>query len=215
MKLHRSEIVAFVMILLSFVVGWYFYPMLPERVASHWNAQGDVNGTMPRFWGAFLMPLIVLIILAIFMVVPRIDPKRENIEKFRKYLDAFIIVISLFFIYVYGLTLALNLGYHFSLIPHLLPALAVLLYSAGLLISKSEQNWTIGIRTPWALSSETVWRKTHKLGGMLFKIAAVVVLVGTAFPGAELWFILFPILMAALVPTVYSYFWYRDEKRQN
>lgn len=212
MKLSKSEIVVFLIVLVSFAVGAYYYPQLPERVASHWNAQGDVNGYMSRFWGAFLMPLISIVLLAIFMIFPRIDPKRANIEKFRKYFDAFVIVIFLFFLYLYSLTLAWNLGYRFTLIRHLLPAFTALFYSAGLLISKSEPNWTIGIRTPWTLSSETVWRKTHALGAKLFKVAAVLILLGSAFPDLAMWFMLVPILAAALIPVVYSYFLYRNEK---
>ncbi len=205
----------FVIVLLSFVVGWYFYPMLPERVASHWNAQGEVNGTMPRFWGTFIVPLIALVMLAIFMIVPRVDPKRENIERFMKYFDAFIIAIFLFLLYVHALTLAWNLGSQLNLVRWLMPAFAALFWVAGVLVSHAEPNWTVGIRTPWTLSSETVWRRTHALSGKLFKVAGSLMIVGFFWPAEALWFLFVPIIAAALVPAVCSYFWYRSEMRQS
>ncbi|MFH1192717.1 MAG: DUF1648 domain-containing protein [Candidatus Jorgensenbacteria bacterium] len=214
MKFSKSEITVLLIVLVSFAVGAYVYPMLPERVASHWNAQGEVNGTMPRFWGAFLMPLISVVLLAVFVIVPRVDPKRENIEKFRKYFDAFIIVLFLFFFYLHGLTLAWNFGYQFAIIPCLLPALAALFFSMGIMLSYAEPNWTIGIRTPWTLSSETVWRKTHALGGNLLKAAGLLMIAGMFLPGEALYFLFVPVLMAVLIPVACSYFWYRDEKRQ-
>lgn len=213
MKISKSEIAAFAIALLSFVVGWYCYPMLPERVASHWNANGEVNGTMPRFWGAFIMPLVALVVLVIFMIVPRVDPKRENIQKFRKYFDAFILTILLFFLYVYGLTLAWNIGAPFDLMRWFMPAFAVLFWVVGIMVSHAEPNWTIGIRTPWTLSSETVWKKTHILSGKLFKVAGSLMLLGVFWSGAELYLLFIPILAAALVPAVCSYFWYRAEKK--
>ncbi|MCD6368158.1 MAG: DUF1648 domain-containing protein [Candidatus Aenigmarchaeota archaeon] len=56
----RNELIVLIIIFISFAVGVYFYPQMPEQVASHWNAQGEVNGHMPMFWGIFLMPLISL-----------------------------------------------------------------------------------------------------------------------------------------------------------
>lgn len=214
MKISRAEIAVLVLVLASFAAGCYFYPMLPERVASHWNARGEVDGYMPRFWGAFLMPLISLVLLATFVVIPRVDPKRRNIQKFRGYFNGFIVTIFLFLLYLYGLSIAWNLGHRFELIQYLMPAFAVLFWVAGVLIGKAEQNWTVGIRTPWTLSSETAWRKTHVLAAKLFKVTGSLTLVGTFFPEDAMWFLFVPLIIAVLVPYVYSYFLYRGEVRE-
>ena len=79
----------------------------------------------------------------------------------------------------------------------------------GVLIEKSKRNWFVGIRTPWTLSSDRVWEKTHKIGGKLFKIAGAIVIIGMFFPDYLTWFILVPILIAAIFPVIYSYFEYR------
>ncbi len=93
----------------------------------------------------------------------------------------FFIALNVFFLYVYGLTLAWNLGNHFNLKQFLIPALALLIACIGVVLLNSKPNWFIGIRTPWTLSSETNWEKTHKLGAVLFELSALIMLLGVVF----------------------------------
>lgn len=211
MKLHKGEAIGLVLLALSFSVALYFYPLMPERVASHWNARGQVDGYMNRFWGTFIFPIIFCILFLVFLIVPKIDPKKENIEKFRRYFDGFIISLFVFLFYLYLLTIFWNLGYEFDLIYFMIPALTVFLYMTGVLVAKSEPNWTIGIRTPWTLSSEAVWKKTHALGGKLFKAAAIISLVGLIFPKAAFLIFIIPVLGSAVYVIIYSYFEYKKE----
>lgn len=204
---------SFIIVVAAFIVGMVFYPMMPERMASHWGTTGEVNGYMSRFWGVYLMPIISLVMFIILLLVPRVDPKKENIEKFRAHFDDFILVIFLFFFYVYGLTLWWNLGGRFDMGRFMVPAFAVLFYYAGVLISKAKMNFTIGIRTPWTLSSESVWNKTHVLGGKLFKAVGILSLIGLFSSALAIWIILVGVLCAAFIPMVYSYVLYRREKR--
>jgi len=213
MSIKKGEIKAFILILISFAVGLYFFPLLPEKVASHWNAQGQVNGYLPKFWGAFLMPVISLGLLLIFMLIPRIDPKKENIKKFRKYFDDFIILIFIFLLYLHILTILWNLNYAFNFTQALLPAFVVLFYFIGVLIAKAQPNWSIGIRNPWTLSNTVVWQKTHQLGGKLFKISALIGLIGLIFGNLAIWFMILPLLISVLIVTVYSYVIYKQETK--
>ena len=80
------------LVILSFILSIYFYPLVPEQIATHWNTQGEVNGYMSKLWGLFFTPVVITGIAILFLVIPRIDPKKENIEKFRKYYDGFIIL---------------------------------------------------------------------------------------------------------------------------
>jgi len=212
-KLRRAEWLALALVVTSFVAAIIALPLLPARVPSHWNAAGEIDGYMPRGWGAFFMPVLSLVILAILVIFPRIDPKRENIEKFRPYFDDFILAFLVFMSYFHLLTLAAGVGFTVNIVMPLVPAFAILFFVLGRLISHAEPNWTVGIRTPWTLSSETVWRKTHEMGGKLFRAAAVVGLLGLLFPSAAIWFILVPILGTALTTVVYSYVEFRKEKR--
>jgi uncharacterized membrane protein len=211
--MRRSEAIVIAIILASLAVSLYFYPRLPEMVASHWNERGEVDGYMPRFWGAFLMPAISLGLLLLFMAIPRIDPLRKNIEKFRRHYDAFVVLIVAFFLYIHVLTLLLNTGFAFSLLHAMVPALAALFYYSGVVIQNARRNWFIGIRTPWTLSSERVWNSTHRIGGKLFKAAGLIALLGLALPDYAILLIIGPVLLFTAYLIVYSYLEYRKEEK--
>lgn len=196
-------------VIASFVTGTLLYPYMPDIMASHRGIQGQVDGYMPKFWALFLMPLISTGLLALFIYVPRIDPLKKNIEKFRKYYDNFIKIIFIFLYYLYSLTLIWNLGITYNIITALLPAFTTLFYYTGIMIENAKQNWFIGIRTPWTLSNEKVWNKTHKLGGKLFKIASVIILLGLVLNDYAFIILLVTVLTATIYIIVYSYTEYR------
>jgi len=210
--MRKSEIIILIIILLSFAVGIYLYPQMPEKMASHWNIKGQVDGYMPKLWGLFLMPIISVFLLLLFILIPKIDPLKENIKKFRNYFDWFIILIVLFLFYLYLLTIFWNRGTRFDMVLLLTPAFGILFYYAGILIENAKQNWFIGIRTPWTLSNEKVWDKTHKLGGKLFKAAGIISFFGILFKNYSLFFVIIPVLFFSIYTVIYSYFEYQKEK---
>ncbi|MDP2650210.1 MAG: SdpI family protein [bacterium] len=160
------------------------------------------------------MPLVLAVVYAFYLLIPYIDPLGANIASFRKYYDAFWVLTSAFLLYVYALLLAWNLGYYFNWMHFMLPAVAVLWFALGILLEKSKRNWFIGIRTPWTLSSDMVWKKTHKLAGVLFKIAAGLALIGLLVPFTEVivYTVVAPAVAIALVTVVYSFILYRQEQ---
>lgn len=211
--MRKSEALAIGLILLTFGMGIYYYPQLPDRIASHWNAQGRVDGYMSKDAGLFLMPFISVVLFLLFVLIPRIDPLKANIAVFRKYYDWFVVIMMLFLFYLYLLTILWNSGTRFNMVVFLVPALGILFYYCGVLIKNAKRNWFIGIRTPWTLSSENVWDKTHKIGGKLFKIAGIIAVLGVLFQSQALLFVLVPVILTALYTIIYSYFEYQKEKK--
>jgi len=212
--MRKSEIAVLAIILVSFLIGIYLYPQMSDKMASHWNAQGKVDNHFSKFWGLFLMPFVSVAVFLLFALIPRIDPLKQNIEKFRKYFDRFIISVTLFLFYLYLLTIFWNFGFTFNIIQVIMPAFAVLFFSAGVLMEHSKRNWFIGIRTPWTLSSDKVWEKTNKLGGKLLKIAGIIVLIGIIFVDYAIFTFLLPILVAIVYTVIYSYFEYKKQKKK-
>lgn len=210
--MSRSDAIIIAIVLLSFAVGAYYYPSMPERMASHWNAAGEVDGYMSKFWGVFFMPVLSAGLFLLFLAVPKIDPMKANIEKFRKYYGGFVVLIIAFLFYIYLLTVYWNLGARLNMALAVLPATGVLFYYAGILIEHAKRNWFIGIRTPWTLSSDSVWDKTHKLGGKLFKIAGVLALLGIFFGKYAMWLVLAPVLLFSAYLFVYSYLEWKKEQ---
>lgn len=204
-NIRKNEIISLVLVLATFVVGAIVYPHLPDQMVTHWGLRNQANGHMGKFWGVFLLPILVFGITLLLMVITRIDPKRQNIEKFTKYFDLFILTFILFFVYVYALSIFWNLGYRFILIQYMAPALAILFYVIGIMIKHAEPNWSIGVRTPWTLSNEDVWYKTNKLGGILFQVVAVISLFGIIMPQYAVYFILLPTIAVVIYLFVFSY----------
>jgi len=206
MNNKKTNLIIISIIVLSFLSALYLYPQLPDRVASHWNAQGQIDGYMPKFWGVFLMPAITLAIFLLFLLIPIIDPLKKNIDKFRNYFNWLIILIVVFLLYVYSLTVFWNLGYRFNMTLFMTPAVGLLFFYIGVILKHAERNWFIGIRTPWTLSSDVVWKKTHQLGAKLFKVAGIIAILGIFFAENALWFAIIPAIASSLFLLVYSYF---------
>ncbi len=213
MMTKNIQILIVGLILVSFLLGGYLHPYMPERMASHWDASGNVDGYMSKFWGLFLMPGISTVLFLVFMLIPKIDPLRENIEKFRGHFNVFILLLFGFLFYLYTLTILWNLGYRFNIIQLTAPAFGLIIYYAGVMMENAKQNWFIGVRTPWTLSSESVWDKTNRLAGKLFKGAGVLAALGTVFPEYAILLILVPVILAAIYPIIYSYQEYQAERK--
>lgn len=207
--MNKSEAVTLGIILLSFIIGIYFYNQMPEKMAIHWNVRGEVDSYASKFLGLFLIPVILLMIFLLFIAIPRIDPLKQNIEEFRKYYNGFIILTIGFLFYTYILTILWNYGFRFSIAQLITPAFGILFYYCGILIENAKRNWFIGIRTPWTLSNEEVWNRTHRIGGRLFKLAGIISFAGIALQKYALFFVLVPVLLVSIYTVIYSYLEYQ------
>ena len=215
MSTRTTTILVLLMILGATVAGLLLWNRLPDPMASHWNINDQADGYMSRTWGVFLMPLITLGMFVLFLVIPSIDPLQANIAQFRGAFNLFIVLIIAFLIYLYGLTLAWNLGYtSFRMSSALLPALGLLFIFIGFMMRQARRNFFIGIRTPWTLSSDTVWNETHRVGAVLFMISGALAFLGGFFGGTvAFWMMFVPLIGSTLFLLVYSYLLYRRETR--
>jgi uncharacterized membrane protein len=205
----RFAIIA--VLIVTFLVTIAVYPTAPDRIVSHWNAAGEADGSMSKFWGLFLIPIIMTGFVALLAVLPRIDPHKKNYEKFQDYYDGFILLFALFLLAIQVQIILWSIGYQIS--PNItFPILIGMLFIyLGFLLEHAEQNWFVGIRTPWTLSSTTVWKKTHELGGKLFKIAGVISCLGIFAGVYALLFVLIPALIVAVITVAYSYYEFQKE----
>ena len=215
MSVRNTTIIVLIMILAAVLAGLLLWSRLPDQMASHWNANDQVDGYISRFWGVFLMPLVTLGLFLLFMLIPNIDPLKANIAKFRDVFNVFIVCIVGFMLYIHALTLLWSLGYtSFGMSRAMLPALGLLLILIGNVMRQAKRNWFIGIRTPWTLSSDTVWDKTHQLGAILFMISGALALLGGFFGGmTALWFFFVPLMSSTVFLLVYSYILYQRETK--
>ncbi len=203
------------MIILASLAGIVLWNQLPDQMASHWGGNDQVDGYMPKFWGVFLMPLTTTGILILFLALPGMDPLKANIAQFRESFNLFIVLIVAFMLYIHGLTLAWSLGYQdFKMSAAMLPFMGVLFIAIGAMLKKAKRNFFIGIRTPWTLSSDSVWDKTHQLGSTLFMVSGVFAIIGGFFGGmTAFWLMFVPLIGSSLFLVIYSYVLYRGETK--
>lgn len=210
-RVNRLAWGIFAIVILGTLVA---YPALLPVMATHFNASGQVNGTSNAFVGAFAIPLVMLLVLLLFTAIPYIDPLKVNIQKFRRQYDTFVALLMLFFAVIQAAILAQNIfGVAFNQNYIVLPAVGVLIFYVGVLLPQTKRNWFIGIRTPWTISSDHVWQKTHELGGTLFKILGVIIVLGVLAPSYALWIILIPLVIVAVGLVLYSYFLYAQDSK--
>ncbi|MEA5389297.1 SdpI family protein [Haloarculaceae archaeon H-GB11] len=213
MNSRRRFLIAAAVVVISGVMSVLSAPELPTRMGTHWNAAGQPDGTMSKPAALALFPAISAVLLVVFAVIPRIGPLRENIVSFRPVYDWFVVVFVVFMTVIHGGVIAFNLGYEFDFTLLVLAAVAGLFYYVGVLLTHAERNWFVGIRTPWTLSSDEVWARTHHLGGRLFKLTALISLIGLLFGDYAVYFLIVPALLTAGITVVYSYYVYEQIER--
>src|SRR6266568_597889 len=183
---------------LAVVVSIWAYPQLPPTIATHWNVGGTADGFSSRATAVLIMPLVIIALTGLFNVLPKLDPRGANYAKF---IDTYWLIanaVILFILIGHGMIIATGLGYPVK-VDRFMPI------GIGLLF--------IVIRTPWTLSSDTVWRKTHRTGGWLMVVGGFVLAASVFLPqGAFLPLLIAAILIVAVIPVVQSYILWKREQ---
>ncbi len=171
-----TEILPVLIVAGAVVLGIYFYAHFPDKVAGHWNFAGVVDRYTGRAEGAFGMPILLVIMYLLFLVLPVIDPKKERYEEFERYYRVFETAILSALLVIYLAMGLFNLGYPVNIGNVVSGCVGLLFIILGNFMGKIKNNWFVGIKTPWTLSSENVWNKTHRMGGRLFIIYGLVIM---------------------------------------
>ncbi|HYN82407.1 MAG TPA: DUF1648 domain-containing protein [Gemmatimonadaceae bacterium] len=188
------------------------YSRLPEQVPTHWNMSGEVDDWSSRLWGAWTIPLVMAAMLLVFRAFPLIDPRRENYPKFAGAYEGILIIVLLFMLALHVSLLATMLGRPIAVMRLLPVGIGLLLVGIGALLPKAHANWFIGIRTPWTLSNDRVWERTHRFGGVV--MIGTGLLIGASAMLVPLWthrVMAGAIAAMAIIVIGYSYFAWRQE----
>lgn len=210
MKPDRTDLMCLVAVLLHVVLTFVFYSDLPDPVPTHWNAAGEVDGYTPKPWGAWLFPLLTLGVFLLFKLIVWISPHGFRMESFLNVVNILKLATVLFML-VIGVTVIMAArGAAFDPGDVVVPGVGVLLIVVGNYMGKLRKNFFIGIRTPWTLASDEVWARTHRLGGWTFVLAGLLmVLTGLSGLQSATGFLITAVLIAALLPVLYSFVIYR------
>lgn len=211
----KTEYRAVLILLATIGLSLWAYPQLPLRVASHWGFNGEVNGWMSRDFHSILFPALMIVMYLMFLVIPYFDPKKERYLEFAKVYRLMRDAILFMLLGVYATASFYNLNYDINVGVIVATLLGILMIILGNYFGKLKRNWFIGLRSPWALSSENVWNKTHRLGGRLFMIWGILIIIAPWLNfQAAMAILLGGIALIIISVNVYAYQLYRQEKKQ-
>jgi uncharacterized membrane protein len=212
----KSQVLPLAAIFLSFLVTALLLPQLPTSVPIHWGPSGQPDNYAPRIWGAFLLPLTSLGVYLLFLVLPSLDPKRANYSKFADTYHFLRVAFVLFMVFLQGVTLYSILFADDQMNNNLVfIGVGLLFVIIGNYMPRVRSNWFVGFRNPWTLSNQVVWRRTHRLGGMVFVFGGLVVmLVGFLPNGMQLGVLIAAIAGMTLIPAAYSFWLFRSLREE-
>lgn len=211
----KKELPLIGVVLLPFVYLGVIWNQLPQKVPMHWNLKGEIDRYGDKTELILIPILLPLLVYVIFLVAPKIDPKNKlgamgnKLYALKALLVAFMALLALFIIF--------SAKHQSFTIPNLSLILIGLLYVVlGNYFKTIKPNYFIGIRTPWALENEKVWKETHKIAGKMWFIGGIVVVVSVLAFDNQSSFVLFLAVtgIIAIVPMVYSYFLFQNEKKK-
>lgn len=200
-----------VLIVLMVAFSLAVYGRLPERVPTHFDLSGQPDDWMDRFPGAFVLPALTAGIYLLLLALRRIDPRRAHYARFEDTYWVILAVLAIILSALHVLTLGLALGWPIDMGRATMMTMGLLFVGLGNYLPRIRSNWWIGIRTPWTLENETVWRDTHRVGGWTFVAAGLVlVAAGLLLPaGPREWVGGIALAVGVVVPFVYSYLAWR------
>ncbi|MCJ8008661.1 SdpI family protein [Lederbergia wuyishanensis] len=205
MKRHWFGLIILVIIVFITCIS---YPFLPEQIGMHWNYKGVPDDFADKSYAAFVFPGITLGVYILGLLLPKIDPRKNNYPRFEGTYFWIIngIILFLFLFQIANIASSLGIINPKYVVPVLIGLLFIFI---GNLSPKFKPNYFIGIRTPWTLANEDVWRKTHRFGGKVFVVLGILMLLVPVIPAAiQVYYVLISIfvLLGLIVFSSYYFF---------
>ena len=191
---------------------------LSATVPIHWNAAGEPNGYGPAWLGFLLAPAITAGLVAMFGLIPRFEPRRANLAKSSA---AYLTVATAMLVLMLGVHVAVvaaGAGYNVPITPVIGGGVGLLFVVLGNVMTTVRSNFMFGVRTPWTLTSDLAWDKTHRLVGRLWVVGGIVMFLSSLLGRAELLVvvILAFVIGSLVLAFVYSYrVWRSDPNRRS
>lgn len=208
LKQNRGKIIVTTLItLLPMVAGLCLWSFLPDRVPTHWNFAGEIDGWSSKAFAVFGLPGIIVVCHLLCVLGTAADPKHKNVSG--KMLNLVYWITPVVSIVVGGATYmaAFGLPFRMELVGMLM--MGVMFIVLGNWLPKCQPNYTVGIKLPWTIHDEDNWRRTHRFAGPVWVAGGVVMLL-TGFLGeAGLYLLVADLILLAAIPTAYSFLLYR------
>lgn len=206
MKINKWLIV---LMLISIIATIYIYGLLPDRIPTHWNMKGEIDDYNGREF-VFFTALLPLGLYLLMIIIPKIDPRRDSYLKHKKAYTVIILLTIIVLIGIHWVSILAALGYNVNIGLIVKLFLGLLFVVMGNYMGQIRHNYTFGIRTPWTLANETVWKKTHRVGGYGFIISGITFIISAFVDNTFTSVLSFVIVIGIVVFSfIYSYVLYK------
>lgn len=214
MNKYFKESVLWAFIVLPYIYLATIWSKLPEQVPTHFNINGVADGWLNKMSLLFIPGALGIGTYFLMLIIPMLDPKKKIQEMGDKYyalrfiLAIFISLLTVYILYVSNAGSLKNYNILFALLGMLFAVL-------GNYFQTLRPNYFVGIRTPWTLENELIWKKTHRLAGPLWILGGILVIILSFFIHHDsLYSTILSIIIAiiVIVPVVFSYTEFQKEK---
>jgi uncharacterized membrane protein len=202
------------MVALPFVYAWYLYPYLPDRIPTHFGANGQPDQFGSResiFIGPPILAVVSLIVYLLLTNIHRIDPKRYQQPTDNTLFLQFALFVVLF-MSLLSLVMIYTMSHPGTSIEKLiLPLLGGFFAGMGLFMPRFQPNYFAGLRLPWTLDNEKNWKATHRLAGKVWTVGGILIALAGIILSGTLSFAIFfvGLLIMIIIPVIYSYQMFR------
>lgn len=203
----KKEWYVLILLIIPFGASAYLWNDLPDVVPTHFNMQGEADDWGPKWVNAIMFPAIGLATYLSLIFLPFIDPKKR-IESRQKPIAAIRIMLSFFMVGLYAFIMAKSLGSELEIGIYVNVAVGLLILVLGNYMSSLKQNYFIGVKTPWTLENEEVWKRTHRITAKIWTVGGLLLVMIPFLIGNQIiYWSIFGVLISILVlyPVIYSY----------
>lgn len=205
----KRLILTSLVMLIPMVIGLLLWNKLPEKIPSHWDINGNIDGWSSKPFAVFFFPGLLLAFHWLCALASSADPKHKNYPP--KMLTLVLWICPVLSLVMNTLVYATAMGYALK-VEIIIPLLVGLMFIiVGNLLPKCSQSYTLGIKLPWTLASEENWNKTHRMAGKLWVLGGIITMACAII--GSVWILLGVLILMVAIPTLYSYLYYRNHEK--
>lgn len=211
----KSDGLILTILFIPIVYLYWMWPSLPEQVPLHWNFKGEADRYGSKQSLIWLVIGLNIFIYLLMLVLPKIAARREQLEAMGTKYNSLRLVLQLFIASISVVIIMMAEAGEQGNGGFLLGACLVLfMLLFGNYVGNIRPNYFLGVRTPWTLQSDKVWKKTHHLTGRLLMVGAFLgtVLLLLLPQSWGMMSVVVLMIAAFLIPAVCSFVWFKQEQ---
>lgn len=209
----RNAVIAGLLLIVAAVAySLVVYPSLPDRVPTHWNFRGEIDGWSSPPLAAFLMPGTMAGLFGLLFILPWLSPRNFTVDTFRETYNYVMVIVTALMGYMHVIILQAGLHQKIDVSKALVGGLMLFFALIGNVLGKVRRNFWMGVRTPWTLASETVWIATHRFAARLF-VGGGLLGALAAWLGVPLSACFVLLMVVAFAPAIHSLILYKRLER--